>query len=221
MLTRIATVILFCIAVQVSAQVKGTVIDAETLKPIAHVNIRHYKSNYSLTATDSTGSFAIDNLGTGELLLFKHLFYKPDTVKLYDSIPMRISLHRCCESVSEAQEMFQEYCRHKLRYPAKLRKMKTGGEVLIRFSMDGEMNIHHVTMLKDIEGMYAETAKQFMLTLPVDVRKMLRYLNTTEFLLPVVFSFDKAAPPYSSPLVSDVMVLKPVMLVIYTPISSH
>lgn len=223
MLTRLLTGILFCIAAQTSAQtpvnlnyaIKGLVLDAESLKPIEHVNIRDYNSNTSLSATDSTGSFEILNFRSGSLFLFKHLFYKPLILKSYDSLPMRVLLHPCCESTSEAQEMFREYCRYKLRYPAKLRRMKIGGEVLIRFSMDSTMNIHNLVVLKDIEGMYAETARQFMLTLPVDVKKMLLYLNTTEFLLPIIFSYEKEAQPYSPPIVTDATVLKPVIMVIY------
>jgi hypothetical protein len=229
MLTRLLTGVLFCIAAQTSAQiitkssyvVKGTVFDAETMNPVEHVNIRDYNSNSSLSATDSTGSFEIVNFRIGSLLLFRHLFYRPQTVKSYDSIPMRVLLHPCCESISEAQEMFQEYCRYNLRYPVKLRRLEIGGEVLIRFSMDSVMNVHNVTMLKDIEGMYAETARQFILTLPVDVKKMLLYLNTTEFLLPIVFSFEKAAPPYTPPFATDVTVLKPVILVVYNSRAIH
>lgn len=223
MLTRLLTGVLFWIAAQTSAQtpvnlnyaIKGVVLDAESLKPIEHVNIRDYNSNTSLSATDSTGSFEILNFRSGSLFLFKHLFYKPLILKSYDSLPMRVLLHPCCESTSEAQEMFREYCLYKLRYPAKLRRMKIGGEVLIRFSMDSTMNIHNLMVLKDIEGMYAETARQFMLTLPVDVKKMLLYLNTTEFLLPIIFSYEKEAQPYSPPIVTDAIVLKPVILVIY------
>jgi len=221
MLTRLLTGVLFCIAAQTSAQVKGTVFDAETMKPIKYVNIRIYNSNTSLTATDSTGSFEIGNLNPGRLVLFKHLFYRTDKVKLYDSIPMRVFLHPCCESILEAQEMFREYCRYKLIYPAKLRKKEIGGEVLIRFSMDSALNVYNVTLLKDIDGMYDETARKFMLTLPVEVKKMLLYLNTTEFLLPIFFSFEKEAPPYTPPSATDVTVLKPVILVVYNITSSH
>lgn len=216
MLTRLLTGISFCLAAQASAQiVKGTVLDAETMKPIAHVNVRSHDSNTSLAATDSAGSFEIVNLRTGSKVLFRHLFYKPQIIKLYDSIPMRVWMHRCCENIADAREMFQEYCRQRLRYPAKLRKMEIGGEVLVRFSMDSAMNVSNVTMLRDIEGMYAETARQFMLALPIDVRRMLLYLNTTEFLLPIVFSFEKAAPPYTPPSVTGVTVLAPVILVVY------
>jgi hypothetical protein len=227
---RLLTGFLFCLAAPALAQtdtksdygiIKGTVLDAETLRPIKHVNIRHHSSNISLTATDSTGAFTIGDLGAGPALLFRHLLYRPHVVKSYDSIPMHVLLHRCCENVSEAREMFQEYCRYNLRYPAKLRRMEIGGEVLVRFSMDSLMNINNVTLLKDIEGMYAETAREFMRTLPVDAKKMLRYLNTTEFLLPIVFSFEKAAPPYTPPSAKDVTVLNPVILVVYNTRAVH
>jgi hypothetical protein len=222
MLTRVLTGVLFGIAAQTSAQItKGTVFDAETMQPIQHVSIRDFNSNTSLSATDSTGSFEIESWPAGSLFLFRHLLYRPDTIRSYDSIPMRVMLYRCCESIQEAREMFQEYCRNKLRYPAKLRRQQTGGEVLIRFSMDGAMNIGHVKMLKDIEGMYEETARQFVLTLPAEVKKMLLYLNTTEFLLPVVLSFGKAAPSYDPPVAPDVTVLKPVILVTYAERAIH
>lgn len=223
MVARLFIMVLFCVAAQTSAQttiklnnvVKGIVLDAETMKPIAQVNIQDYNSNTSLSATDSTGSFEIVNFRSGSLLLFKHSFYRPLTIKSYDSLPMRVLLHPCCGSLSEAQEMFREYCRYNLRYPAKLRSMKIGGEVLIRFSMDSVMNVHNVTVIKDIEEMYAETARQFILTLPLEVKKMLHYLNTTEFLLPIVFSYEKAVPPYTPPFATDVTVLQPVTLIVY------
>src|SRR5688572_15583208 len=112
MISRLLTGILFFMAVHTSAQVgrvTGSVLDAKTLRPIVHARIEYLPGSY-LESTDSTGSFTIEDCFVDSLLLFKHPFYSAQTIRAYDSIPMRVLLDPCCKDKVEAQQMFMEYC---------------------------------------------------------------------------------------------------------------
>lgn len=217
MISRVLAGILTYMTVQTSAQVSsvtGSVFDAETLTPIMHAQIR-YRSGSYLQSTDSTGRFEIEDCFVDTMLLFQHPFYQPHAMKADDSKPMRVLLEPCCKDAVEAQQMFTEYCRKNLRYPASLRRKEIGGEVLIRFSLDSALTVTNVTTVKDIEGQYAKFAHEFMLTLPLPVRRMLSYFNSTEFLLPLVLSYNKADQTYTAPVSNDATVLEPVKLVAF------
>jgi TonB family protein len=191
--------------------ITGVVVDAQTRDPIYDVKIaQHFGTMFA--STDSSGVFRIEKTDR-DSLIFNHDYYKTSSIRLFKDTVVQVVLEKkCCTSNEEAREVFKELCRRKMRYPARARRMKTQGEVLIGFSLDEQLNIQNVRIIKDIGDTCGESASQFVQTLPVEMKRMLAYLGTKELVLPVIYLQEKYTYQFNPPA-TDATVLEPVPLV--------
>jgi hypothetical protein len=201
-----------------TAYITGSVVDAETTLPIYDVKIsQHF--GYVYTTTDSSGFFQIQKLDR-DSLIFRHDYYKTYSINVKDD-KVNVTLQKnCCASKDEARVVFKELCRKKMIYPAKARREKIQGEVLIGFSLDDHNDIQNIKIIKDIGGNCGDSASKFVEKLPVEMRKMLAYLDTKDFVLPVIFQMDNFKLNFAPPT-SSALVLEPVLLVGLTAVTVH